>query len=51
MSKYFDKEHFYCLTCGHKWILASDKVITDEQHWEWIREAIKEHNEIEKEKK
>ena len=48
--KYFDKEMYTCLNCGHKWILASDKFITDEQHRIWIQEAIKQHNEIQKRK-
>lgn len=51
MSKYFDKEQFFCLNCGHRWILASDRPITAEQHWEWIKQSIKEHDEISKEQK
>lgn len=50
MSKYFDKEQFCCLNCGHVWILASDRLITIEQHWAWIKQSIKEHFEISKEK-
>ncbi len=50
-NKYFDKETYACLDCRHRWILASDKPITDEQHNKWIREAVRQHNEIEKEEK
>lgn len=46
MSKYFDKEEFFCYNCGHVWILASDRLITAEQHWAWIKQAIKEHIEL-----
>ena len=48
--KYFDKEQFFCLVCGHRWTLVSDKPITNEQHWTWIREAVKEHDKIMKER-
>ena len=45
-NKFFDQEKFACLMCGHIWILSSDKSITIEQHLRWIRDALKEHNEI-----
>ena len=47
--KYFDKEMYACLDCKHKWILGSDKRITNEQHYKWLAEAIAEHEAIQHE--
>jgi len=48
MNQYFDTERIVCLACGHIWKLNSDKPITDEQHWNWVRDMLREHNEIKK---
>ncbi len=43
METHFDIEEFFCLHCGHRWVLLSDEEITDEQHNKWLEEALKEH--------
>ena len=40
---WLDKQKYGCLFCGHKWIIKSDKMITDKQHILWIKETLKEH--------
>jgi len=43
---YFDIQKFTCFACGHQWIIASDKLITDLQHVQWMMDLTKEHFEI-----
>ena len=51
MTDWYDKEQIYCIHCKHKWILVSNKQITDEQHYSWVENVWKQHAEIEKEVK
>jgi len=46
MKNWYDKEEFYCLKCNQKWIIESDKAITNEEHKIWIKESMRHHNEI-----
>lgn len=46
MKDWFDKEQVWCLSCKHKWILTSDKQITQNQHNIWFKYGTKQHKEI-----
>ena len=50
MKNWFDKEQLYCINCKHRWILISNKEITDEQHNIWVRTVLKHHEQIQKER-
>lgn len=43
MDNWYDKEEIYCVKCNHRWVLMSDKNITDEQHYNWIKKVKKLH--------
>lgn len=46
MKEWFADEKAECLICNHRWILRSDKLITDEQYYDWFDNVCKEHEEI-----
>lgn len=48
MQNWADKEYLYCIYCGHRWILVSDRIITDKQHKEWVEKFWREHDETHK---
>lgn len=50
MENWFDKEQLYCIACKHRWILISNKEITDEQHKIWIKAVMEHHEQIKKQK-
>ena len=43
MPKYYDIQKISCFICKHLWILGSNRVITDEENLEWIKEVLMEH--------
>ena len=43
MQKYYDIQKISCLFCRHLWILGSDKLITNKESLEWMKEALMEH--------
>lgn len=49
MEDWLDRERLWCIDCGHKWILSSNKMITRQQHDIWVRAVIKHHTQIKKE--
>jgi hypothetical protein len=50
MKDWFDKESLICMNCGHVWLLVSNKLITDEQHYNWMDKVKEQHIQIMKEK-
>lgn len=46
MKNWYDIERIICLNCGHRWILRSDKLITDEQYYDWLDKVIRQHDEV-----
>ena len=50
MKDWEDREQLVCVSCGHKWILISNKMITQEQHNIWIKVAMEHHRLIKEEK-
>ena len=50
MENWFDREQVYCLNCGHRWILISNKNITKEQHDIWIKAVFLHHQKIQEER-
>ncbi len=51
MKKWFDSTMFECPTCGHTWILRSNKVIPLHHFEDWTKNMMKEHLDIVKGKK
>ena len=50
MKDWFDREQLVCFGCKHRWILVSNKKITQDQHELWIKNFWKQHAQIKKEK-
>ena len=50
MENWFDKEQIWCIACKHRWILISNKQITQEQHDIWVRAVMEHHKLIQEEK-
>jgi len=50
MKDWFDQEKIECIICGHRWILISNKKITDKQHYNWVKKSLIQHEKIKKEK-
>ena len=50
MKDWFDKVQINCIVCKHRWILVSNKTITDMQQKIWMRAVLEHHAQIEKEK-
>ena len=48
MDDWFEKEQLKCPFCKHRWVLVSNKAVTDEQHNIWYEHVIKQHKEIHK---
>lgn len=45
----YDQQRVECLVCKHRWILISDKKITDDQFDTWVKQVAIQHEEIRKE--
>ncbi len=50
MKNWFDKQQLWCPSCGHRWILISNKEITNIEHNIWIK-AVLEHHKLIKEER
>ena len=45
MQKEYDVETYSCKLCGHIWKLSCrDRLITADEHEDWINEAIASHD-------
>jgi len=49
-NNYYDREEIYCPTCNFRWILVSDREITDYQHNVWIQYVYSLHETMENKK-
>jgi len=49
-KKFYDSTSYDCYICGHKWIVRSDKLIKGKILDRWLKESIREHILIHKEK-
>lgn len=43
MLNWFEVQKLHCSFCKHIWIIQSDKVITDDQYNNWVKELKQEH--------
>lgn len=50
MKDWFDTQQLVCVICRHRWVLVSDKQITQQQHQVWIRKVMEHHEKIRKER-
>ena len=39
-------EEYWCMTCGHTWLLWCEKGITNRMKIEWLNKINKEHGKI-----
>lgn len=46
MNDYYDKEEIDCTHCGHRWILLSDKEITDDLFHKWLIKIYFQHKDL-----
>jgi len=46
MKNWLDKQEFKCLICKHRWVIMSNKMITNEQHSIWIKETMQHHRKL-----
>jgi len=50
MKDWFDREQIWCIPCGHRWVLVSNKAITQQEHEIWVKAVMKHHEQIKEEK-